>query len=115
MAAIPVRQRDSPAVIFRNGRAGAAKGIPGRGEKEGAMTDPVPAQKAPYEVTLEEGKRYLWCACGRSLTQPFCDGSHKVTDLRPVAFKPEKSGRVWLCGCKATGNRPFCDGTHSTL
>ena len=79
------------------------------------MTDPVPAQKSPYEVTVEEGKRYFWCACGRSNKQPFCGGSHKQTDITPIGFKAEKSGRVWLCGCKSTGNKPFCDGTHSTL
>jgi CDGSH-type Zn-finger protein len=73
------------------------------------------AQKGPFGVEVEEGKRYFWCACGRSQTQPFCDGSHEVTDLRPVPFRAEKTGKVWLCGCKQTGNRPFCDGTHKTL
>lgn len=79
------------------------------------MTDPVPAQKAPYEVTVEAGKKYFWCACGHSSKQPYCDGSHKTTDITPIGFTAEKSGSVWLCGCKSTGNRPFCDGTHSSL
>lgn len=79
------------------------------------MEQPIPAQKAPFKVTLEAGRRYAWCACGRSRTQPFCDGSHKDTGLTPVTFKADKTGDVWLCGCKSTGTRPFCDGTHSTL
>jgi len=79
------------------------------------MTDPVSAQKSPYEVTVEEGKKYFWCACGRSSKQPFCDGSHKDTTITPIGFKAEKSGSVWLCGCKSTGKKPFCDGTHSKL
>jgi CDGSH-type Zn-finger protein len=79
------------------------------------MNQPIPAQKAPYGVTLESGKQYFWCACGRSKNQPFCDGSHKAVGLSPVAFSLTKAEEVWLCGCKSTGTRPFCDGTHNRL
>lgn len=79
------------------------------------MADPIAAQKAPYSVTVEEGKRYFWCACGRSAKQPFCDGAHKEVGLAPLAFTAEKSGTVYLCGCKATARSPFCDGTHKNL
>jgi CDGSH-type Zn-finger protein len=79
------------------------------------MTTPIPAQKAPYKIALESGKDYWWCACGRSKTQPFCDGSHKGTGLAPLNFKAEKSGDAWLCGCKASSGKPFCDGTHKKL
>ena len=43
------------------------------------MADPIPAQKEPYKVSVEAGKKYFWCACGRSKKQPFCDGSHGGT------------------------------------
>ena len=79
------------------------------------MDGPIPAQKAPYNFTVEAGKRYVWCACGRSGNQPFCDGSHKAVGLSPVAFIAEKTEKVWFCGCKGTGTKPFCDGTHNTL
>ncbi len=79
------------------------------------MADPIAAQKAPYAVTLEAGKAYFWCACGRSKTQPFCDGAHQGLGLAPIAFKAEKSGPAWLCGCKAAAGKPFCDGTHTKL
>jgi CDGSH-type Zn-finger protein len=79
------------------------------------MAEPTIAQIGPYEVTVEAGKIYKWCACGRSATQPFCDGSHKETDFRPVVFEAKESGTVFLCGCKHTGDRPWCDGTHETL
>jgi CDGSH iron-sulfur domain-containing protein 3 len=79
------------------------------------MDGPIPAQKAPYNFTVEAGKRYVWCACGRSVNQPFCDGAHKAVGLSPIAFIAEKTEEVWFCGCKATGSKPFCDGTHNTL
>ena len=75
----------------------------------------VIAQKAPYAVDVEEGKTYYWCACGKSATQPFCDGKHKDTGISPVAFVAEKTGTVYLCGCKQTKNKPYCDGVHKKL
>lgn len=79
------------------------------------MAEPIPAQRAPYNIMVEEGKRYVWCACGRSSRQPFCDGSHRAVGLSPIAFIAERTEEVWLCGCKSSGGKPFCDGTHETL
>jgi len=79
------------------------------------MTEPRVAQKAPFPVSVEAGKSYFWCACGRSASQPFCDGSHKGTGLAPVRFTPEADGKVAFCGCKQTGTAPKCDGTHGKL
>ncbi len=79
------------------------------------ITDPVSPQKEPYAVDLEAGKRYAWCACGRSATQPFCDGSHKDVGMSPTVFTAEKSGTAYLCGCKHSAGAPFCDGTHNSL
>ena len=79
------------------------------------MTEPVVAAKVPAKVTLEAGKDYWWCACGKSAKQPFCDGSHKGTGLKSIMWKAEADETVWLCGCKASTDRPFCDGTHNGL
>lgn len=79
------------------------------------MADPIPAQKSPYGVDVEAGKQYWWCACGRSKSQPFCDGSHKGTGLSPHGWTAEKSEKVWFCGCKATAGKPLCDGSHRRL
>jgi len=78
------------------------------------MSDPTIPQKAPYEVELEAGT-YYWCSCGRSATQPFCDGSHKGTDFTPVKFEITENRTAWLCGCKHTQDAPFCDGSHNKL
>jgi len=78
------------------------------------MADPVIAQKSPYILTLEAGK-YMWCACGKSKNQPFCDGSHKDTSFTPKEFVLENKSTVALCGCKHTGDAPFCDGTHNRV
>jgi CDGSH-type Zn-finger protein len=75
----------------------------------------VVAQNGPYPVELEAGKSYSWCACGRSATQPFCDGSHAGTGIAPLKFEATESGTAWLCGCKQTKDKPFCDGSHSAL
>lgn len=73
------------------------------------------AQKGPYQVTLEEGKAYFWCACGQSQKQPFCDGSHKGTSFQPQRFVAETTSTVNLCGCKASDDMPYCDGSHNML
>lgn len=77
--------------------------------------EPVVARTTPYSVLVEAGKHYLWCACGRSENQPFCDGSHKCTGMTPVTFEAEKKEWIWFCGCKQTGNAPLCDGSHKKL
>jgi Uncharacterized conserved protein len=70
----------------------------------------------PSYQELVAGKRYLWCRCGRSKTQPFCDGSHVGTGFQPVAYVAKCDGEEALfCMCKRTGTPPFCDGTHANL
>ena len=77
------------------------------------MTTAVRAADTPFGVEVAEGKDYWWCACGLSANQPFCDGSHKTTDLMPVKYSAAKSRTVFFCGCKATGKAPLCDGSHN--
>jgi len=73
---------------------------------------PVISDNKPIKVSLEQGKEYYFCACGRSKKQPFCDGSHAGTDFKPLAFTADKSEDAYLCACKHTHNAPFCDGSH---
>jgi CDGSH-type Zn-finger protein len=79
------------------------------------MTERVVVQKKAMPVEVEAGKVYYWCACGLSSNQPFCDGAHKGTDIAPIPYRPETSGKAFFCGCKATKNEPLCDGAHKEL
>lgn len=79
------------------------------------MSDPVIAAKAPVAVDVEAGKTYWWCTCGRSASQPFCDGSHKGTDFTPLKYEPATSGKAWFCACKRSAKSPLCDGSHNAL
>ena len=79
------------------------------------MNNPDIRQKAPYPVEVEAGKTYWWCACGKSKSQPFCDGSHKGGPFTPLEFKPTRPEKAWFCGCKHSATKPLCDGTHAKL
>lgn len=76
------------------------------------MTKPIIADNKPIKVSLTKGSEYYFCACGRSKSQPFCDGSHAGTGIKPKAFVADETGDAFLCRCKHTANAPYCDGTH---
>ena len=76
------------------------------------MSHPIIGDNKPKKVELTKGDEYHFCACGRSQKQPFCDGSHKGTEFKPMAFKADESGDAFLCACKHTNNAPYCDGSH---
>jgi len=66
--------------------------------------------KFKFKLILKIIKR---CTCGKSVKQPFCDGSHRGTEFRPFIF--EGCGSQVLCVCKKTNIKPFCDNTHEKL
>jgi len=77
------------------------------------MADPVIADNKPVLTELRADEQYHWCACGRSGSQPFCDGSHVGSAFEPVQFTPDSTGEATLCACKRTGSPPYCDGSHA--
>ncbi len=79
------------------------------------MAEPVIAQKTPCAVDVEAGKSYWWCSCGKSATQPFCDGSHHSTEFKPVEYKATETGTVYFCACKHSEDGALCDGAHNNL
>ena len=78
------------------------------------MADPVIAGTQPEYVVVKPGT-YLWCACGRSAEQPFCDGTHQGSDFSPVSVEFSETLYAAFCMCKRTGRPPYCDGTHARM
>ena len=75
---------------------------------------PKSPQKAPYVVDESAGKK-VWCSCGNSKRQPYCDGSHAGTEFLPKIIHLDAAKTVAWCGCKRTANPPYCDGAHNKL
>jgi CDGSH-type Zn-finger protein len=68
----------------------------------------------PRTVTLLKGQRLMWCSCGLSDDQPYCDSAHVMTDKLPFRYYVPEEGPYKLCMCTHTKTPPFCDGTHES-
>jgi CDGSH-type Zn-finger protein len=78
------------------------------------MAEPKMAKKGPYVIDEKPGKK-VWCSCGRSVKQPYCDGTHSGSEFSPEIVHIDAAKSIAWCGCKKTMNPPYCDGTHSKL
>lgn len=89
--------------LIKSGKAGSEIGPGHKKEKTTSLE--------PAKIELEAGT-HLWCQCGFSKNQPFCDGSHHGTKHKPLVFEVKKKANVKLCTCKHTKKGPFCDNSH---
>lgn len=76
------------------------------------MANPIVAGNKPMKVKLTKGQEYHFCTCGKSKSQPFCDGSHIGTSFHPKVIVSDKDDTAYLCSCKYSKNPPYCDGAH---
>lgn len=88
-------------------------------ESINAIDTPQPGHvhaKRPFKYNCKANRVYMWCTCGWSRTQPFCDGTHANPRFKikhkPLRFECNETKEYWFCQCKQTKNRPFCDGSH---
>ena len=65
----------------------------------------------PAKLELEPG-HYLYCKCGLSRDNPFCNGAHHGTKNKPLLFELKRKQKVSLCTCKMTKTPPYCDMSH---
>ena len=78
------------------------------------MAEPTIADRKPCVREMEPGT-YFWCSCGKSESQPFCDGSHKGTGFGPVKHEVTEQTKVAWCMCKHSEGGATCDGSHAKL
>ncbi|GAB4142286.1 MAG: hypothetical protein Fur0037_09450 [Planctomycetota bacterium] len=65
----------------------------------------------PFVDDCPAGK-HAWCRCLRSARYPYCDGTHRGSDVKPLKIVFDAPRRVAWCACGRTGTEPFCDGSH---
>lgn len=64
------------------------------------MERPVVPQRGAYVVDVTKGKTYLWCRCGKSKKQPFCDGAHKGGIFKPLPYVAHANMRIFSAAAK---------------
>ena len=75
-------------------------------------TNPSSTNDGPYVIEVEAGTK-AFCQCGRTGSNPYCDGSHHGCGIEPRIEKFDSARKLVMCGCGRSEKTPFCDGSHS--
>lgn len=76
------------------------------GDKKAPDDVGIVFDKKPFKVAVKKYHLYTWCGCGRSHSQPFCDGTHASMYLKriikggPVKYIAPEDRDIWFCMCK---------------
>ena len=76
------------------------------GDKKAPDDVGVVFDKKPFKISVKKYHLYTWCGCGRSHSQPFCDGTHESMYLKrimkggPVKYIAPEDRDIWFCMCK---------------
>jgi len=70
-------------------------------------------QNKPFLIDVKTKEKKVFCMCGLSQNGPFCDGSHKGTNIIPRSIIFDKNSTIRICGCQKSNKMPYCDGTHT--
>lgn len=68
------------------------------------MEKPDITNREPVAIEVKKGEDYWCCTCGKSKTQPFCDGSHKDSECKPFHYTATKDTTELFCA-----NKEACD------
>jgi CDGSH-type Zn-finger protein len=63
-------------------------------------------------MDLRGGETMIFCTCGKSKNDPYCDNSHIGTGKKPISYMPLKSETYHFCRCKFSKMMPMCDHSH---
>ena len=80
--------------------------------KKTIMENVMNSKGQPYVVDVSANETKYICQCGKSITPPYCDGSHQGSDIEPLAYTANVDEQLYICGCGKSAGKPFCDGSH---
>ena len=64
---------------------------------------------------MKKLEKELFCTCGLSSKDPYCETSHEVTGFSTEIVILDEDKKVAWCGCRNASKVTFCDGSKKRL